>query len=308
MRNCLVLFLLFLISTSCATLLNERNRKIRVYTEDPATITIGEQTQSTSKKKAVFTVPRSADTLEVLVQTAVDSSTIYVPSSNSFGYYLNIPYNLGLGILIDQDNPKRFTYPGELFIGSMANKKQYASLRQASNQGSFYVTLSLPYVNQFHFQPPDRFRTEKHAGFFGLGAGLAYQHGRTQRLELAVRAATNFFIPFPVPITFDSEYETVNTTFVSLTNHHLLNRWSIGYGLTFSENQWNLFDSLDEDFPGDVRIQSNALGFLFPVYYQLGTYFDMGVLYRPSFLQLGTSSYWKYEHYIGLDLSWRIRL
>lgn len=49
-----------------------------------------------------------------------------------------------------------------------------------------------------------------------------------------------------------------------------------------------------------------SVGFIFPLYIQAGEYFNIGLLYGPSFLTIKPTTEFKYEHLISIDFAWKI--
>lgn len=105
----------------------------------------------------------------------------------------------------------------------------------------------------------------------------------------------------------------MNSIYGNLTNNHRFKKYIIGYGLSFGQNTWRLNygiaepDTLPPSRP-PVTISSQSLGFVFQNYIQTGKRFHLGIVYRPSILNLNMEPRWQYEHLISLDLAWKIRL
>jgi hypothetical protein len=102
----------------------------------------------------------------------------------------------------------------------------------------------MPYVNSFYLKPEgegDKINT----GFWGLSAGLEYFHKDNRYLSLSASAVTDFFMGIPASVDVEGEYESMHSTYISLTNNHVINRFHFGYGMNYSRNTWDL-DNYDE--------------------------------------------------------------
>lgn len=105
---CLLLF------TSCATLLNPPDVKIKVVTRPDAHLVVnGDTIKPVHAGYYKIRVKRSKESLPITTFNDTVSKTVEIPAVNSFAYCLNIypiPH-LWTGFLIDRNNPKRYSYP-----------------------------------------------------------------------------------------------------------------------------------------------------------------------------------------------------
>jgi hypothetical protein len=77
------------------------------------------------------------------------------------------------------------------------------------------------------------------------------------------------------------------------------------------KHTWNFSDygGLDTMALKPHKSKSNiALGLVFPVDFQLGRRFYIGVIYRPTFFRFGVVKNFRYEHLISVDFSWKLRI
>ena len=113
----------------------------------------------------------------------------------------------------------------------------------------------------------------------------------------------------------------MSSTYVSLSNNHKIQQFSLGYGLSFTKNTWNItdygrwdyeYDEQDEIIPPLIKdpiTKSHfAFGLIFPIYFQLSEHFNIGVVYRPTFYRPNMTDKFSYEHLISVDFAWKIRL
>ncbi|HOY21299.1 MAG TPA: hypothetical protein PLC89_28555 [Haliscomenobacter sp.] len=308
MRSITMIVLLAVGCTSCASILNPRYKSMSVFTQQPSKVIIRSDTLHTEANQVNFLIPRSKDSLKLVIVTDTSRQTFQIASRSSFAYYLNIVYNYGLGMLIDHGSPKRYTYPRRIYLDS--NWSRGLKTLPATHQGEVNFQVSFPYINSFITQPVGENR-KANTGFWGLGVGVDYYHQDRQYLSLNLHTVSDFFFPVPAPVTYEGGQEFMSSNYLSLSNHHRIKRFDWGYGLSWIENKWGV--DYYEDIPDPSialtnRKRHQAMGLEFSGYYFTGPSFHMGLIYRPSFVRLYTDPVFKYEHLISVDLAWKIRL
>ncbi|MFZ4797518.1 MAG: hypothetical protein ACOYMA_08480 [Bacteroidia bacterium] len=291
--------------------MNDKYTNTKIYTTIPSKIIFKTDTIKTVKNKVQLNVERSNQPITITLFTDSLSKTILLKPKNSFAFYSNILYNCGIGILVDNNNMKKFTYPQRIYVNSFDTISKYFSYEQINNKGQIHLHLSLPYINSF-FLLPDYEKTKQNTGFLGLCVGLDYYHSKNQYVNFSTCFVTDFFVPFPAPVHFEGIKESMYSSYLSLSNNHKIKRMSIGYGVSYSKNTWNLqqFSGIDTLSPiiEPVKKSNNAFGFIFSMYYQTGEHINIGVVYKPSFLRLDSPNKFEYEHLISVDLAWKILL
>jgi hypothetical protein len=182
--------------------------------------------------------------------------------------------------------------------------------RQVDNPepGQLYFIISLPHVNSMIYKPDTVSRSRSKTGFFGASLGLDYYYRQNKFLRFSVAAVTTFPIPFPAPFDFSGDMETMSSEYLTITNNYQLNRFLLGYGLSFARNSWRYFNNTTDPILYYGKENKAALGIVLQSYYRLGRKFYLGAIYRPTFLRFPSNHSLQYEHLISLDLSWRIRL
>lgn len=181
--------------------------------------------------------------------------------------------------------------------------------RQGKTKGQFLLHLSLPYINSFHFNPENE-KIKNNTGFMGYSVGLDYLYNTTQYLNISFAQIQDFFLPIAF-VDKGDEYELMSSSYISLSNNHKINRLSVGYGLSFAQNSWDLKNhSWDENSSArePVKKTSNAFGLVSSTYFQIIKSFYLGVIYRPTFYRLNIEPTFKYEHSISIDFTWKIPL
>lgn len=311
MKQVFYILIASLLLTSCATTMNQSHKVITIYTTEPSKIILNRDTINTIENKATLEVERKKEILKVTALTDSLTKVIEVEPKNSFMYWSNIFCNYGIGMLIDRNNPKRYTYPQRIYLNSSDTSSKYYTYSQANNKGELHLHLSLPHINSFNLTPENE-ETKSNTGFWGLTIGLDYFHSKNQFLNIGISGMSDFFVPFPAAIDISGEYELMSSKYVSISNNHKLGRFSLGYGLSYSRNIWDFRYYVNFDPPPPtrepVKKSSDAFGLIFPTYFLLGEYFNIGVVYRPTFYRPKMIDKFKYEHLISIDFAWKIRI
>ncbi|MCK3685463.1 hypothetical protein [Maribellus sp. YY47] len=311
MRQKLCILIVSFFMTSCATILNQPYTNLTVYTTAPGVIVHNGDTVKTIENKANFQVDRKKEPICFVSIADSLTKTYQVEPRNSFMYWSNVFCNYGLGLIVDAKNPKRYSYPPRIYINSANTIGGVSKYGDANNKGEWLLHLSLPHINSFCLTPEDE-GTKLNTGFWGLTIGLDYYHSKNQFINLGFSGVSDFFIPFPAAVDISGEYELMSSRYVSLSNNHKLKRFSVGYGFSYARNAWDFryYDRFDPLPPTrePVKKSGNALGLIFPNYFQFWEYFNIGVIYRPTFYRPDMTDKFKYEHLISIDFAWKIRL
>ncbi|MFK7905886.1 MAG: hypothetical protein AB8B69_12205 [Chitinophagales bacterium] len=312
MKQILPLLMVCVLLSSCATILNSPQTSIAVYTTEPSKIIVGEDTIVTQKNRAKISVLRGDKPLKIIAETDSLNKTIYLPPKYSGTYWLNLMYTSFIGMIIEHKNPKVFTYQKVVSLNSADTSGNFSKHRPTYHKGEMYLHLSLPHMNHFYLQPPEEATSKNNLGFFGLSLGMDYYHSKNQYINLSGSTSTDILLPFPAPIDFGGEHEQMSTLYFSLSNNHKIKRLSLGYGITYVENIWDLryYDQFDPAPPSrdSVRKVTENLGLIFFFFFQTGSRFNIGLVYRPTFIRLRPQSPSKYEHLISLDFAWKFQL
>lgn len=291
--------------------MNEPYTSVTIYTAEPLTLVQGMDTLKTVGDKVSIQVERKKDSLYVEAFTDTLKKAFWIPSQNSLMYWLNIPANYGIGMWIDARNPKRYTYPSSIYLDLQDSISHYRRYDQRARKGQIFLHISMPHINSFYLKP-EKEGAKTNTGFWGITLGMDYYHSEMQFLNVGVSLVSDFFLPVPAAVDLSGEHERMHSRYLSLTNHHRLNRFTFGYGLSFAKNTWDLkfynrFDPLPSS-RNPVKKSRYAWGLIFPAYFQLGTCFHAGLIYRPTYFRPQSSDKFVYEHLISIDLAWKIRL
>ena len=289
--------------------------EIEGNTTQSSKIVINQDTIRTVDNKTTISVPRSNDDLNITVQTENITKTVTVNAGNSVQYYSNILFNFGIGMLVDADNPKRYSYPSVIYLNSEDTLNEYNNYPQASQKGKFAFHLSLPHVNSFYLKP-EKESAKSNTGFWGLSLGLDYYHTDNQFLNISFSGAADFFLPIPAPVDLYGVHELMNSVYVSSSNNHVMNWFTVGYGIAVSRDNWNrkdygsLPDSLvtQHTIKDPINKTGISLGTIFTVYYRQSEVFNIGLVYRPTFIRFSAAQVFRYEHLVSIDFAWKIGL
>jgi hypothetical protein len=311
MKRIFLALTIFLLLTSCATLTNQAWTVSTIYTTEPTKIVFQNDTIKTKRNKVKLILERQNAPIEIIAITDSLKKKVTIKAINSIEYWANIAYFYGIGMLIDNRNPKRYTYPPKIYLNSTDTiNKYYNYYERWNNKGQLLLHLSLPHINSFLLTPENE-GTKSNTGFWGISLGLDYFHSKNQYVNLSLSGVSDFFAPVPAAVDIWGEYELMSSAYLSLSNNHKIKRFSLGYGLSYVENTWDLRDyGGDETVPTrePVKKTNYALGLIFSSYFQATPNFYLGVIYRPTLLRPDIKPTFKYEHLISIDFAWKIRL
>lgn len=307
----LLTIIILCLFSSCAGILNKATTKTVVHVNQPVQLVVNGDTLQTRQRTFNLTVDRSSGPLTLMAITDSQQSMAKVAPLNSFAWYTNIFCNYGIGMLIDKNGPRRYTYPRHIYLEMGNALRPYRAYRTDHRKGQLQLHISLPHVNNFHLRPEGE-TLKTNTGFWGFTIGLNYYHSNDQFLKLSTTGAMDLFIPVPAPVDIGGEHELMSSKYIALSNNHHWNRFILGYGLSFGRNVWDLryYNRFDPPPPtrAPVKRRHDALGVLLSAHYMVGRNFNLGAVYRPTFLRFGVPEKFKYEHLISLDIAWKIIL
>lgn len=311
MRSLLIICVPALLLSSCARLFNAPKQTICLRTDGPVTVVSGGDTLKTRNNQVLMHPRRKNEPLHITLVTDSITKTIRIPAQNSFMYWSNIFTSCGIGMLFDRDSPKRYGYPARLYVQTTDTATRYQRYQALHRKGDLLLHLSIPYINNFELQPQDE-PYKSNTGFWGLSAGLDWFHSDSRFWSVQASAMTDFFVPLPGAVDISGEYELMSSAGITVTHNHRVKRFSLGYGLAFARNNWDLryYDRFGAPPPSrtPVKKSHSALGLAFPLYYKWREHFNLGLVYRPTFYQTGPGGGFLYEHVISLELAWKLKL
>ena len=302
--------------TSCATIINQPYKYVTLHTTEPSNIILGQDTIETIDNKVHLKVERKKElSPSIFIITDSLTKSIRIESKNSFMYWSNL-LNCGIGMLVDMKNPKRYSYPDKIYVNSTNKSYDYSIHGKANNKGELYLHLSPPFSLSVFKTLPENENIRINIGIESFALGFDYYHSKNQFVHLG-----GSYILGIGGAPFSGVDEYTNSYAIFFSNNHKLWRFSIGYGLSYAKNTWeykktewkkytiwgvpnNLLPVIVKHVVRDY----NAFGLIFPTYFQVGEYFNVGVVYRPTFFRPNMTDKFAYEHIINIDFAWKIRL
>lgn len=319
MKQILLIFSLILLS-SCATIVNSDNVSVKVISDKPLKIKNGVDSFYTVNNNLKLNLKRSKEPL--ILEVISDSSIrdVRVESKNSFFYTIgNIFTSYGLGMLVDKNKEKRYTYPKYIYLSSNDSTNKYYNYNPFVHK-RFGIHFSIPEINSFHYYP-EGVGAKSNTGFFGIKLGLEYYYKNDKYVNMSISSVMDFIAPAPAPVDYTGEHEHMYNVSLMLTDNFILNRISLGYGLYVGQNSWYFRDDTyvftDEtgEVPDSVPLPKDPItktykvgGFVLQAYYNFGGNFNIGLVYKPSIYRFNVKPYWKYEDIISVDLAWKFSL
>ncbi|WP_294821773.1 hypothetical protein [uncultured Flavobacterium sp.] len=306
--------------TSCATIFNRKEYKLKVFSYD-ADIK-AEINDSIYSLPAVVKVKRSKKDLKVtLITDSIRKGFTVKASPNAQLIYGNFLFSIGYpgAFAIDMTTQKRFTYGKRIRLDKDATDSiieppilkswnDFFDKEYTTPKNTWAFTVSIPYANQFYQQPRNE-NAKSGFGFFGIAAGLEYYYKNDRFAKISVAAPIDFDLPFPPPLDKFDSYEVMRASNFSFTNNHKLNRLSLGYGLNYTIHTWQVVNS-DWEFPSNDeeprKKQSHSFGLTANTYFQFSDHWSVGLVYSPTFYNTFPESGFSYQHTISLDFQYRL--
>lgn len=279
---------------------------IRVTTERPTILKFNDKTYQ-FEKKCKINVDCSKDSLIFVANSDSSKRVIKLFPMNST-FYKNKVSSTGHEVTRNFNKFRRYNFQKYVFIDYNSTKNPPAKFRP-TQKGQVNFMISIPYVNSFYLQPQNE-PLKVNTGFWGISTGMEYYYKKNKFVNITVNGATDFFVPVPAAVDIFGEFESMASTYISLTNNYRINRFSVGYGLNYSNNVWKL-NNTDPIIPLTrelVNKSSQSIGLTFNSYLQLSKHFYLGLIYRPTFLKTFPVHKMEYEHLITIDCAWKWKI
>lgn len=313
--------------SSCVTLFSNKTYKLEVKGEENSKVKIYNIIYNLPTR---VVVDRSKNELPIflMVSDTIEKKYNLIPTLRPMFWYGNLIFGPA-GYLIDLTNSKKFYYGNSILLntdGTISKNKtsfsklhsnikedlnDYFSREYPTKKGQINLLLSVPYINSFNFQPNGETR-KNNTGFLGFSTGIEYYHSDNRFLSLNASAAIDFILPFPVVYDYEGEQEFLSSLSLSITENYKKNRFTFGYGINFSKNNYKLNNTYEYNINPNLYkpvFKSNyAIGLVGNCYFQLGKKFFIGLNYKPTFYKIKPSTQFQYEHLVSLDLMWKIKL
>ncbi len=277
-----LIVLLFVSLTSCATIFNSKKTTVNISTDKASRLIYKADTIAINIEKTKIYPTRSKLPLDFTIITDSLTQNFSFKRKTSILFWLNLNYTYGLGMLVDFTNPKRFTYNKNLhFITDSITNSIVLSSKK--------VTL-LPKNNWFLYTSPlqaiDAFSTPMLTlgteYFFKDNISISAEYGR----KYTALPRRNFNVSFLKNKAALYRVETKWYNGINLTNNVHLNEYlgleyrllksqfnqNIRYFESNNRNSNNFFTIDDFATKKSVSIINLKYGVLVPLGKQL--YFD----------------------------------
>ena len=263
--------------------------QVIVHTTRKSTIIYGNDTLKTHWQKAIITVDRMKMPLTFTAVSDTVTKTISIQPIKQ--------------LLAPRRYAYPYIYPNDVYLNSTQPGNNYKLMGSEYEQNDVILRLSFPYINFFQLKP-DNIGWKTVVGHSGIAAGIDYYYRNNQFVSLMVNAVAGYADAILIPWDNFSDQELLTSTYFSLTNNHILNRFTLGYGVSYSNNFWKLIPASQRN--EDYLLKSNkALGLCLNGYYRIYKNLNIGIVYRPSFIRLGSLNTFQYEHLISIDFGWK---
>ncbi|MFR9166320.1 MAG: hypothetical protein ACLVKO_08975 [Dysgonomonas sp.] len=335
--------ILLLTASSCATLFNNRNATVTVYSEQPLELIYDNDTLHTQRINTVNTlvlnVPKSKEPLRFKVKNDSADNDISLKSKISPAFYVNLAlFPTGLiGMAVDLTNPKRYAYKSPVAINSRlqtddtlkerltAKLKEFPpqKIPQSFGKGDLYFGFSFPFIYPTQTtNKPSHFSRDSHFNILGQAVKTGYYYSEKRFIELS--GSVSWMGDVGIGGDDFEDDERLNAYTLSLTHNHRFGMFSAGYGISYAYNDWwshkydvggQLFNEEKGYYRQQVGILTkesrySTLGFSLNAYSHLSKYFSVGIVYRPQLIRLKPrdNATFTYDHAISLDASFNIPL
>ena len=172
---------------------------------------------------------------------------------------------------------------GETYSTDQTNKKE-----------KLFLHLSIsPFIFFRMFTENEGFKVS--TDIFGVSIGFDYYYSYNHFIHLEAFAFSNY--------PSNNEH-IMSSESANLSNNHKFGRISLGYGFfyakyTLAKTRWFSV----------VPIEShNAFGLVFPAYFHAAQFFNIGIVYKPTFYKRDMTNKFSYEYLVSIDFAWKIRL
>ena len=194
-----------------------------------------------------------------------------------------------------------------IFSCSFCGKAQFSE--RSSAKKDYGVRLGLPQVNTLLIYNEDVL--DQRIGFNGISAGFYYFYKKNNFLEFNGSFCATSNIPVPGPVTYAGKYELASALVFTMSNNYMTEMFSFGYGI--SVNNYNFLDAYrstgsdtTESFYNTTK--SMNLGLHLTTQLLIGKRFAFALNYNPTFIRFNSQNPLAYQHHIGLELLWRLKL
>ena len=180
---------------------------------------------------------------------------------------------------------------------------------RSSAKKDYGVKIGIPQVNTILLYNQENI--ENKIGFNGISAGFYYFYKKNNFIEFNGSFCATSNIPVPGPVTYVGKHELASALAFTLSNNYMTEMFNFGYGI--SMNNYNFLDAYratGSDTTESFSTETNSLNLGIHLTGQLlfGKRFALALNYNPTVFRFENSAPWTYQHHIGLELLWRLKL
>lgn len=170
---------------------------------------------------------------------------------------------------------------------------------QISNKGDWRLTIS-PFQIVDLNQHPDYEDWMMGSGF-GISGGADYFYSPGKFLHFGGGLAGE------VGEILNSVTQRLYSRYFYVLNNVELRKWTFGYGLHYTINNWMLLGDLPNP-PVLVNKETRAMGIALNLQYRISHRFFLYTSYRPNLLALPPTTGYRYEDNVVIGLDWKLRI
>jgi hypothetical protein len=307
--------------SSCATLINKESYEVLLTTNHP-------ETQIQLEDKSYYlpyylNVERSEEDLSLkLFNDTVTKDFIVKPSLSPRFIYGNLVWFCACPVayIVDLNNEKRFYYGKSIYldlndtttiIKNKASKvyTDYFSNIKEANPGQINLNFTFPLLNNFYIHPENE-SLKSSTGALGISLGLDYFYKKRKFINFSASGVMDIS-SIAENLNYVDE-EALRSLSLNLTDNFKTGRFSFGYGINYSIHSWfhSYYDQVDTPSPiyNSETKNKQALGLTLSGYHRIWKNLNVGIEYRPTFININPELNFKYEHVLSFGVAFRIRI
>lgn len=259
--------------------------------------------------------------LPVTVEQDGVEKTVQVKPVHSMAYYWNFAHLyplLGVGFLIDHNNPNRFGYPGRVYVDTHDTLPRYyafimpeAGMLRPKKTPYFTADIA-PLLGNVVVYDLEHLRP---AGSpFYMSASLNYHYKPHRFVSVGFGGAS--VVPIRGHIYRDSvslslyglpHYESKKGFFADVRDNRSLGRLELGYGLSAGWHEAKSYYGRTHESDSVVYTRAQVgLGASFAAYYRLFSFLSFGTNFQPQFIAFDHGVKFSYEYLWSMGLRFRI--
>lgn len=272
----LYIFSLFILISSCATILNRPTKTVTIQLNKPRSIVVNKRDTLPNNLEFKYKTYRGRDTLHISILDSTNKSfynyNIYPEFSSTLGANFFLGY--GLFSLLDVKNDKGYTYPD--YINLNINDTSYYKIKNSIVYSrGWFPKIEKAVIKYRTFQqtyPKDIFlkfgttifsentstnllnETDNYFSFLDFTLGMDYYYTKRRFISLNLfqsnfslnnldiyyydyTIAPNTFIKSIIPYMYSNQLVYSITSQCNLQHRHQLQKIILGYGVSISYNQ-----------------------------------------------------------------------